>query len=156
MRNAGRGGERAAETLRRLKREVADRDPHLVVWQVGTNDALSDVDAREFAATLEDGVAWLRRRGVDVVLVDPQYFAGVPHEGVYAAFVAAVGDVAARTGTPLLRRYAIMRAWAEAAPDRPMLAADGFHMNDAGYACLAELLADGILASAGARTAARD
>lgn len=50
---------------------------------------------------------------------------------------------------PLLRRYAMMKQWAAQDPQgfRKTLAWDSFHMNDAGYACLAEALAPGIVAA---------
>src|SRR5690349_18464577 len=41
--NAGVSGELAAVTAERLKREVATQQRDLVIWQIGTNDALARV-----------------------------------------------------------------------------------------------------------------
>src|SRR5499426_2098659 len=38
--NRGKGGEDAAEMMRRLQTEVIDMKPDLVIWQVGTNAVL--------------------------------------------------------------------------------------------------------------------
>ncbi|HZH28692.1 MAG TPA: GDSL-type esterase/lipase family protein [Azospirillaceae bacterium] len=145
VRNDGIVGEAAAATLKRLKRDVVDWEPDLVIWQVGTNDALNDVPLDDFADTVRRGVQWTGDRGVDIVLMDPQYYPDVPHEDVYTAFVDAIGHIVAETGVPLLPRYRIMRHWASQPRDMPVLSGDGLHMNGAGYQCIAELLADGIL-----------
>jgi len=52
---------------------VIAEDPHLVIWQVGTNSLLRDrpLDAR--STILQQGIAQLKSRRMDVVLMDPQY-----------------------------------------------------------------------------------
>jgi hypothetical protein len=63
VRNAGVGGELAARTLQRLQTALKTGWAELVIWQVGTNDALVGVDERLFRATVESGVAARPRRG---------------------------------------------------------------------------------------------
>ena len=143
--NDGVNGEMASATLQRLKRDVGYFAPDLVVWQVGTNDAMAGVDLQDFAATLRDGIAWTTDRGVDLVLMDPQYSPRVAKEPVYSAYVDIIARVADEAGVPVMRRYKAMRYWAEAKTEAPsMLADDSFHLNDLGYACVAEVLAEGI------------
>ena len=143
--NDGVNGELASATLPRLKQDVAYFAPDLVVWQVGTNDAMAGVDRDAFAATLRDGIAWMAERGVDLILMDPQYCPRVAKQPIYSAYVDTIAKVAAETGVPVMRRYKAMRYWAEARTAAPsMLAGDSFHLNDQGYACVAEVLAEGI------------
>ena len=71
--NAGRGGEDAPEMMRRLQSEVIDVKPDLVIWQVGTNAVLRNLDPAATAKLVEDGVARIQASGADLVLVDPQY-----------------------------------------------------------------------------------
>lgn len=144
--NRGRGGEVVAQTSRRLRKLVDLTQPDLVLWQLGTNDALRHVGLAAFDATVEDGLAYLRSRGVDVVLIDPQFFPLIDGSAAYAAVVDNIADLAARADIPLLRRFAAMKAWATLPPDirRPMLSPDNFHMNDQGYGCLAEVLAEAL------------
>jgi hypothetical protein len=71
--NSGRGGEDAPEMMKRLQTSVIDMHPDLVIWQVGTNAVLRDLDPNETAREVEEGVARIQGAGADVVLVDPQY-----------------------------------------------------------------------------------
>ena len=62
----GRGlaGEVAQGAADRMKQEVEEMKPDLVVWQVGTNDALRHVEPREIQELPEDhaGVAGAKTR----------------------------------------------------------------------------------------------
>ena len=144
--NAGRGGEVASTTVQRMREEVERRDPDLVIWQLGTNDALRGVGREAFDALVADGLAWLDARGTDVVLVDPQLFPRIEGDEGYSGFVRHISTLAGKAGVPVVRRFDAMRHWGglPEAARRPMLAADAFHMNDQGYACLAEMLAEGL------------
>src|SRR5262249_24346364 len=54
MINRGVSGELSAQAAVRIKNEVALTEPDLVLWQVGTNDALAYVPIDEFEATVVD------------------------------------------------------------------------------------------------------
>src|SRR5215218_10998648 len=71
--NAGKGGEDAPEMMKRLQTSVIDMHPDLVIWQVGTNAVLRNLDPGETAKLVEDGVARIQAAGADLVLIDPQY-----------------------------------------------------------------------------------
>ena len=146
--NKGVGGETVADNLARLERDVMALRPGLVIWQVGTNDALRGVPSAEVRAGLVEGIARIRAAGAAVVLMDPQP-ARPGKEGAEAIGTMAdlVGEVAAKTGVPLVARHAAMRRWlaeGELAP-AALYAPDGLHMSDVGYACLAEAVADLLL-----------
>ena len=70
--NRGIDGQDALEHLARLDRDVTTVHPQLVIWQVGVNAALRDIDPAAFRATVSIGVRWLRQPGRDVVLMDNQ------------------------------------------------------------------------------------
>src|SRR5216683_709008 len=55
--NAGRGGEDAPEMIKRLQTSVIDAHPDLVIWQVGTNAVLRNLDPTETVNLVEDGAA---------------------------------------------------------------------------------------------------
>ncbi|MEJ1935365.1 SGNH/GDSL hydrolase family protein, partial [Nostoc sp. NIES-2111] len=55
--NAGVGGETADQTLERLKTFAAERRFDLVIWQVGTNDAVRGGSEDAFLARLRQGIA---------------------------------------------------------------------------------------------------
>jgi lysophospholipase L1-like esterase len=144
VRNDGIGGEVASTTLVRMRKSIEDWKPDVVLWQLGTNDAVRHITAEAFAETLRDGADFVLGRGLDLLLIDPQYFPGVTNDDLYREFVQSIERVAAEKRLPLMRRYAIMRYW-DALPRKVlMLSADGFHMNDLGYLCMAETLAGGM------------
>ena len=52
--------------LARFPTSVIAEDPHLVIWQVGTNSLLRDRRSM-FFEVLQDGIAQLKSRRMDVV-----------------------------------------------------------------------------------------
>jgi len=61
------GGEDAPEMMKRLQTQVIDMKPDLVIWQVGTNAVLRNLDPSETAnwsktASARVQAAWLRHR----------------------------------------------------------------------------------------------
>ncbi|HLH51321.1 MAG TPA: SGNH/GDSL hydrolase family protein [Roseiarcus sp.] len=141
--NAGVGGETVAATLARLKALLKREKPDLIIWQVGTNDAVRGEDEATFRAAVEKGVGMARDASVPLVLLDQQYFPAIKDVGRYERFVRAVHEIGAEYHDPVFPRYALMKAWAAESPAllRAMLWKDGFHMSDRGYGCLAQDLA---------------
>jgi len=150
--NRGRGGEDAPEMMKRLQAEVIDMKPDLVIWQVGTNAVLRNLDPGETAQLVEDGVARIQAGGADLVLVDPQYSPAVnEHQESANRMIKLLGKVAQLRHVGVFPRFEVMRQWHEnqALPIDSFVIADGLHMNDWGYACFAQLLGDDIIGSVG-------
>jgi acyl-CoA thioesterase-1 len=145
--NAGIGGEIAPQTLARLKQTLAERRYDLVIWQVGTNDAVRGGDMAAFRAMVADGIAVVKQAGVSLALLDPQYFPGIREPARYRTYVDAIAEVAKGENVPVFSRYRTMLEWheADAQAFRATLAADSFHMSDAGYDCLARDMAAGLV-----------
>ncbi len=154
--NAGVGGELAIKTLQRLKAALKTGWPELVIWQVGTNDAIVGVDEALFRATVESGIAAARAAGIPLLLVDPQFAAKIPDPVRYERFVAMVDEIGERLRVPVLSRYSMMKRW-NAKKAIALLSDDGLHMNDLGYRCLARAIAEEIeyAAAGGARVGAK-
>jgi lysophospholipase L1-like esterase len=150
--NAGRGGEDAPEMMKRLQTSVIDAHPDLVIWQVGTNAVLRNLDPTETANLVEDGVTRIQAAGADLVLVDPQYSPRVTeHPESASQMIRLLGKVAELRHVGIFPRFEVMREWHEkqALPIDSFVIADGLHMNDWGYACFAQLLGDDIIKSVG-------
>jgi lysophospholipase L1-like esterase len=145
--NRGLSGEVAGEAAERVRNTVAEVDPDLVVWQVGTNDALARVDVDTFSDALDDTLKWLKSHEVDVVLVDPQYTASLARDEYYASIVKAIEDIARKDGVPLVRRFEAMRYFAAERKARAKRVGEGFHLNELGYRCMAEHVALAITVS---------
>jgi len=157
--NRGRSGEDAPEELARLAGDVVALHPDLAIWQVGTNAVLRRDDLGADGEWMREGVDLLKRNGIDVVLMDLQYAPRVLDRSAYPAMEDLVADTADRGHVGLFRRFALMRYWQRShAPEAPaMVGADGLHMTDAGYGCLAADLAAAIEANwrAGTKLAQR-
>lgn len=151
--NAGVGGEDAPEMMKRLQKEVIDVHPDLVIWQVGTNAVLRNLDPGDTAKLVEDGISRIQAGGgADIVLVDPQYSPAVNQRAESAGkMVKLLGKVAELRHVGIFPRFEVMRDWHEkqAIPVESFVIADGLHMNDWGYACFAQLLGDDIIRSVG-------
>jgi lysophospholipase L1-like esterase len=61
--NRGVSGEMAEDTAERIRSEVALRDPDLVLWQLGTNDALARIPPQDFEDTVRPTIRWLKENG---------------------------------------------------------------------------------------------
>jgi lysophospholipase L1-like esterase len=150
--NRGQGGEDAPEMMRRLQTEVIDMHPDMVIWQVGTNAVLRNLDPADTARMVEDGVARIQAAGADLVLVDPQYSPAVNAKAESASkMVGLLHKVAELRHIGIFPRFEVMRDWHEkqAIPMESFVISDGLHMNDWGYACFAQLLGDDIIRSVG-------
>jgi lysophospholipase L1-like esterase len=140
--NAGIGGETVAATVTRLERLVGTEAFDLVIWQLGTNDAVHGDDIGAFREATLRGIEATRAAGVDLVLLDPQYYPGIRDPQKYERFVSVVKEIGQGQHVPVFERYTMMKDWG-ARGDAILLTAlssDHFHMNDKGYGCLAEAL----------------
>jgi lysophospholipase L1-like esterase len=149
--NQGVGGEDAPEMMKRLQ-AVIDAKPDMVIWQVGTNAVLRNLDPADTANLVEEGVARMQAANADVVLVDPQYSPRVTeHPESASRMVRLLGKVAQLRHIGIFPRFEVMRQWhdQQALPVESFVYTDGLHMNDWGYACFAQLLGDDIIKSVG-------
>jgi lysophospholipase L1-like esterase len=150
--NAGKGGEDAPEMMKRLQTAVIDLHPDLVIWQVGTNAVLRNLDPDETARLVEEGVGRIQAAGSDVVLIDPQYSPRVnEHAESAGKMMKLLNKVAELRKVGIFPRFAVMKDWHErqAIPIENFVISDGLHMSDWGYACFAQLLGDDIIKSVG-------
>jgi lysophospholipase L1-like esterase len=150
--NAGKGGEDAPEMMKRLQTSVIDMHPDLVIWQVGTNAVLRNLDPGETAKLVEEGIARIQAVGADVVLIDPQYSPKVnEHAETAGKMMKLLSKTAELRKVGVFPRFAVMKDWHEkqAIPIENFVIADGLHMSDWGYACFAQLLGDDIIKSVG-------
>jgi len=150
--NRGKGGEDAPEMMDRLQTSVIDMHPDLVIWQVGTNAVLRNLDPAETARLVGEGIARIQAAGADLVLVDPQYSPAVnQHAESAGKMMKVLNKVAELRRVGVFPRFEVMKDWHErqAIPIENFVIADGLHMSDWGYACFAQLLGDDIIKSVG-------
>jgi lysophospholipase L1-like esterase len=144
--NLGVGGQLASDMLARITSEVLAQKPALVIWQTGVNDAVRNVGLDSFRTTLRRGVDALSAKGIDVILLDMQFYPRSEFVAGYRDYLSVMWEVGKEKNIPVLHRFEIMKYWvtsAQFSPDQ-LLAPDHFHASDLTYGCLADLLADSI------------
>ena len=141
--NRGVSGELAAAAAARMRNEVALEEPDLVLWQVGTNDALAYVSADDFANTIREQVAWLKAHKVDVVLVGLQFAPQMQRDAHYVQIRETLRTVAAKENVIVVRFFEAIEIL-NRGDDATMPAADEFERSEAGYNCLSQYVARAI------------
>lgn len=143
--NKGIGGEEAQQMVARFEADVFEEAPDLVLWQLGSNSVLRDHPTP--GEVIRRGVERLKDSGAEVILINPQYAPKILVKPGIEQAVDVITATARDAEVGLFDRFAAMRHWSETEKmsfDR-FVTADGLHMNDWGYACVAKLLATAIL-----------
>jgi lysophospholipase L1-like esterase len=144
MINRGVSGELAAAAAQRIRNEVALEEPDLVLWQVGTNDALAYVALDQLQTTLVETLRWLKEHNVDVVLVGLQLVDRMEQDANYRAVRELIRKVAAQENVMVVRRAEAQRLLSQAAGSGGGLYPDEFQRSEEGYVCLSQYLARAI------------
>jgi acyl-CoA thioesterase-1 len=144
--NKGVPRQTAQEMVDRFPKDIIAEAPVLAIWETGTTDAVRGVDVDAFTATLEAGIAALRARDIEVMLVDMQYSRRTASIIGFDRYLATMHHVADVNEVYLFKRFEIMRFWSDNGTfnyedvqkgDRARLAAEV-------YDCLARRIADAI------------
>jgi acyl-CoA thioesterase-1 len=147
--NRGIGGQTADAVVARLDTDVIAVRPTLVIWQVGTNEAMRGMDPARFDTLLDEGLRRLTAIGSDVVLMDYQIALRMPPAEKRDVYGAIIAKEAQAHAVQLFSRAALMHAWQAADPTTSdMIGPDGLHHSDRGYACLAASLNAAIVSAA--------
>lgn len=132
----GVSGELARDAAWRMQTEVALTQPDLVLWQVGTNDAMARIPVEEFAATLRDGIRWLKDHNIDVVLVGLHFVRRMRKDQHYQAIRSAISRITHEEKILRIGRYSAMETLEKVR--RGAVPPNEFAETEAGYACIAE------------------
>ena len=144
--NRGVSGEVASATAERLRTIIGLEKPDLLLWQVGTNDALARVPVDDFKTTVRDTLRWLKEHGIDTVLVGLRYASSVTKDEDYTAIRRALREIAASENVPLVRRYEAME-YIERGKNGQLVSADEVNPSDLGYRCMAEHIVRAVVVS---------
>jgi lysophospholipase L1-like esterase len=144
MINRGISGELAADAAARIKTEVALTRPDLVIWQVGSNDALAYVSLGFIRLTVVDTIRWLREHKVDVILVGLQRVDQMRRNVHYNAVRDELRKIAAEENVIIVRRDEAMDLINQAKTEGGIPLPDEFEETEIGYTCLAQYVARAI------------
>lgn len=144
--NLGIGGQLARDMVDRINSTVIPLSPDLVIWQTGVNDAIRGVKINEFQATVDAGLDLMQKHGIDVVLLNHQYYPGAARLPSFPSYLRIMKAISTERKIPLLRRYEIMQHMVTSSQFSvdELLAPDKFHLNDTSYRCLGAVVADAL------------
>ena len=142
--NKGIAGEIVTRNLARLNRDVLALRPDLVVWQVGTNDAIYLGNATAVMVQVRRGIRRIRDAGAGLVLISGQPLPNKKLNEPLLAIRNALLEVAKEEKVPVLDRYKLLEWWETSGtlyPDE-IIGPDALHMTDLSYECFARRIAD--------------
>ncbi len=122
-------GEITANVFDRFTALLTEIEPDLLVWQVGTSDALAKADVEAFTDALNEILEWLKQTDTDVVLVEPSYQAALASDDHYNALITAIQSNARKNNVPLVLRFGAMRFLSE---QRTQAARNQFRLHELG------------------------
>lgn len=135
--NAGIPGEVTSATLRRIRNQLQQYRPGLVVLCIGGNDIIRRIPQQQIKANISEMIQIVKSEGVQMVLL------AVPAFGLYPSAPRFYQELAEFHGIPL-DNETIPKILRDAS-----LKSDAIHGNAAGYRMLAEAVAT-LLKRAGA------
>jgi hypothetical protein len=111
--NRGVPRQSAKEMVDRFATDVFAENPNLVVWEAGISDAVRGIEIDDFATALAAGIDEVKKRAIDILLVDMQFSrktSTLINFDEYLKAVHRVGDV---NDVYVFPRFAMMRYWSE-------------------------------------------
>lgn len=137
--NKGKSRQINQELVARLEQDVLAYKPDLVIWQTGTSDAAEGEDLNVFRHSVIYAITTLRMQGIEVILMDGQFYPDIAHDTHYHRYQQTLAEIAEWAKVPLVPRYIIMKQLVTELrlPFNHLLADDQLHPNDFTHACVA-------------------
>jgi hypothetical protein len=142
----GVSGELAAASGQRMQAEIAINAPDLVLWQVGTSDALAQIPPDEFVQSVSTSLDWLKAHNIDVVLVGLHYIRALRTDPGYQALRVALNKLAESQGVMRIGRYEATQSLDQTLGRAGDATGNQFAATEAGYSCLAEYVTRAVTA----------
>jgi acyl-CoA thioesterase-1 len=142
----GVSGELASDAAERIKTEVALNDADLVLWQLGTADALAQVPVADFYITVSQTIAWLKEHKIDVILVGLRYTRSMVRDLQYQAVRTAIQEIAKDQHVLRIGRYEAEEMLEKIRREQGGVPMSQAEVSEASYVCMAEYLARAIAA----------
>jgi len=138
--NSGRIMENIPDNIARLDNDVLRHKPDLVVWQLGSNDAVWRGIAANAKEMLTDAVKRLKAANADVVLVDLQYAPLVLLTSRHVRMEGIIADVSREQNVGQFPRFVLMKRAIDGGV-RGLVGFDGLHKSAEGHRCIGVALA---------------
>lgn len=134
-----------ADMAASLPKILADDRPALVIWQVGTVDALHGVEPEDFRTSLDQGLDTIAAANADVILMNMQYSPRTEAMLSVSPFADVMRWVTEQRSILLFDRLAIMRYWSDQGIFDLYSATPGYAMAREVHECIGRALATQII-----------
>jgi lysophospholipase L1-like esterase len=138
--NSGRIMDNIPGNVARLDSDVLRHKPDLVVWQLGSNDAVWRGIADDSKDMLTDAIKRLKAANADIVLVDLQYAPLVLLTSRHARMEKLIADVAREQSVGHFPRFLLMKRAIDGGV-KGLVWWDGLHNSAEGHKCIGIALA---------------
>jgi hypothetical protein len=138
----------AVETVKTLNPVLAAAKPALVVWGIGTVDAIQAIDPDHFSQALNKGINIARSAGADVVLINAQYSPRTESMIALDIYAENIHWVALQQEVPLFDRFSIMKLWADLGTFDLYSDTKKLDTAERVHDCIGRLLADHVIKAA--------
>mgnify|MGYP001175464226 CR=1 FL=1 len=106
-------GATAQEMLPVLDQALSGSPASLVVWQVGTVDAMRNISPDSFGEAVASGIELAHRRGADIIVIDMQYSPQTTQLITFQPYLDYVEWVTQNNDVFHFPRYEMMHYWFE-------------------------------------------
>jgi lysophospholipase L1-like esterase len=145
--NSGRIMDNIPGNVGRLESDVLNHKPDLVVWQLGSNDAVWRGIAGNVKEMITNAVKRLKAANTDIVLVDLQYAPLVLASDRHVRMEKIIAEVAREQNVGLFPRFVLMKRAVDGGV-KGLVLWDGLHNSAEGNKCIGVALAQMIDAAA--------
>jgi lysophospholipase L1-like esterase len=145
--NSGRIMENIPDNIARIDNDVLRHKPDLVIWQIGSNDAVWRGIANDAKEMLSDAVKRLKAAKSDVVLVDLQYAPVVLLATRHVRMEKIIADVSREQNVGQFPRFMLMKRAINGGV-KGLVWWDGLHHSAEGHKCIGLALGQMIDAAA--------
>jgi lysophospholipase L1-like esterase len=138
--NSGRIMDNIPDNVSRLESDVLRYKPDLVVWQLGSNDALWRGIGGNVKEMITDAVKRLKAASADIVLIDLQYAPLVLLTDRHTHMEKIIAEVAHEQNVGLFPRFLMMKRAVDGGV-KGLVWWDGLHNSAEGHKCIGVALA---------------
>jgi acyl-CoA thioesterase I len=139
----GVSGELAVNAAARISTEAVLAKADVVLWQLGTSDALAQIPVDDFKAAVTQMIGWLKNHNIDVILVGMRYTMSMTKDQHYQAIRQTILDIAKEQNVLRVGLYEAEETL-ERIRSKQGIVLSEIEATDSDYTCVAESLARSI------------
>jgi len=137
-----------AEMVTALPKILAEDHPALLIWQVGTVDAMRGVETEDFRESLDQGIEAITAANADVILMNMQYSPRTESMLNVSAYADVMRWVGEQRSIVLFDRLGIMHYWSDAGIFDLYAPTNNYAMARRVHECIGRALASQIINAA--------